>query len=1006
MISNVVFLSLLMTACEDTTIVEEVKTEEVVTVSPEEQKKKLRKGLAVDIGNGSAAKVLEKLRTDTMLPDNQRTAIKMYAAAAIGFNGEDAGVFGAESDKTIVAWGLYNGRRSGSAADLYTTSGEITDQAISAGFRALAVLNGAKTSVDPSSEALSPSDHLELLMGKTAEDGTVHLEASSGLSSWTYHLAMAEWYSGQGMQKEAVAQYQKMAEQNAGLKKYVRANIAMMTSGEEAINEAKDVLGQASDSGDYVSGMIAASALIKAHLRKANTKGLWEDLTSVLDPTHQMKVPTARWEMLAIAKVALMTGDVKVGYALAKKLVDGSTGKMQQQAIWTASLLAAEVGNSDALKAMQANAQAVHLPWLQAFEQTTTGRLVENIDSLLSSGIGARDFVYATLILSRSCGECVNTLLPQALKKNLGPMQNLMLELVRDDYRLAVGVDNSANLSALEQAYSQFPNALKELAVRKSLYGKAATLSVSDEASDTEKEWGGLLAKQGSQSTSKERHVLALSNASKMIAAMEEDKKNIDGHLDQVWKHSPTHRVGGLSTGTALDMSKGFNVDPLIVKLSTATEERLTSSAVGVFELKRAVKSHSKMAFFGLNSLNGLRQEDRETVLGAASIARAAIASYWFGGSFPEEQLKALREQEEKLVTTSNRVNLYPTSSVSGNGIREKLTGTSVLSYVEVDGEMYGAVVSPATSGVQKLGSSKAIYDKAQMHLAELVSGSQKGKTADHLKGDDLRNMLINPFREEITGVGKYLVVAPTKLTSFTFSSLPDQRDGLRFLADTRRITTATSLEAVFSGLGVYGEFDIDMLAIGRPSIEKDFVYSNMDHDSELIPTGNADSPSDLEMVRLHFSDVSKFLIGEAATKEEFLKSAPTARYIYLTEIPASSDGGFSLVNGDVSLSDIRSLNLQAMTVFISPHPDVDVQAARVDTLLQAGVKSVVVQTWQLPIQGSRSILDTLFVSLKRNDPLIIAMDKARQKYIKDQSKEKFVNNPGVWGGFCIFGQP
>ena len=107
-----------------------------------------------------------------------------------------------------------------------------------------------------------------------------------------------------------------------------------------------------------------------------------------------------------------------------------------------------------------------------------------------------------------------------------------------------------------------------------------------------------------------------------------------------------------------------------------------------------------------------------------------------------------------------------------------------------------------------------------------------------------------------------------------------------------------------------------------------------------------------------------------------------------------------------MSLSDIRSLKIQAMTVFISPHPDVDVQAARVDTFLQAGAKSVVVQTWQLPIQSSRSILDTLFVSLKRNDPLIIAMDKARQKYIKDQSKEKFINNPGIWGGFCIFGQP
>ena len=81
-------------------------------------------------------------------------------------------------------------------------------------------------------------------------------------------------------------------------------------------------------------------------------------------------------------------------------------------------------------------------------------------------------------------------------------------------------------------------------------------------------------------------------------------------------------------------------------------------------------------------------------------------------------------------------------------------------------------------------------------------------------------------------------------------------------------------------------------------------------------------------------------------------------------------------------------------------------QAERVEAFLQAGAHSVVVQSWQLPIQQSRGILDTLFVSLKRNDPLIIALDKSRQKFIKEQSKDKFTNNPGIWGGFCIFGRP
>jgi hypothetical protein len=240
----------------------------------------------------------------------------------------------------------------------------------------------------------------------------------------------------------------------------------------------------------------------------------------------------------------------------------------------------------------------------------------------------------------------------------------------------------------------------------------------------------------------------------------------------------------------------------------------------------------------------------------------------------------------------------------------------------------------------------------------------------------------------------------------FSFSTFPEQRDGLRYLADTRSVTSATSLGAVMNAV-VYGDFDLDMLAVGRPETQKQYYSSNSGSSSGLMGN-NKNYPADLEIVKIHFSEVSKFLVGKQAQRSEFIKHAEVARYIYLSEVPTSNDGGFTLSDGDLTLSDIRGLNLQAMTVFISPAPDHNVQVARVEAFLQAGAKSVVVQTWQLPVSASRNMLDQLFISLKRNDPLLLAMKKTREKYISDQFKAKSEspNNPGIWGGYSIFGRP
>ena len=104
-------------------------------------------------------------------------------------------------------------------------------------------------------------------------------------------------------------------------------------------------------------------------------------------------------------------------------------------------------------------------------------------------------------------------------------------------------------------------------------------------------------------------------------------------------------------------------------------------------------------------------------------------------------------------------------------------------------------------------------------HRAALLDGVNK-KTSNHLVGDDLRSAILLPrLVNELMGVGKFLIIAPTEFLSFSLSSMSEQRDGLRFLADIRKIGVGTSLDAIWSGIDL-GNYDIDMLAFNRPEVE------------------------------------------------------------------------------------------------------------------------------------------------------------------------------------------
>jgi hypothetical protein len=234
---------------------------------------------------------------------------------------------------------------------------------------------------------------------------------------------------------------------------------------------------------------------------------------------------------------------------------------------------------------------------------------------------------------------------------------------------------------------------------------------------------------------------------------------------------------------------------------------------------------------------------------------------------------------------------------------------------------------------------------------------------------------------------------------------MSEQRDGLRFLADIRKIGVGTSLDAIWSGIDL-GNYDIDMLAFNRPEVELKWNDSTTDFGTQGLPMNQNYSP-EIGLAKLHFGSMATVMIGAEATLESFRTEAPKARYIYLSEIPTSQTGGFEFTGGELSLTEIESLDLQAMTIFISPEPNPEIQVARIEAFMRAGVKSVVVQGWALPTKDQSNYVENLFISLKRNDPLMVATEKSRQNTIAGRSKaDEYINNAGVWGSFTVFARP
>lgn len=1011
MVSFSMMISVAMfTGCEDETVVEDNSTQEIVEKVPTAQEN--LKEIKSTFSMIAASETVERI---------QKSAISAEQKSNLLYN--MAGVLGvyAVTDRTVLAdpclesWAAYLG---GFSSDAYSSAQQCTD-GVRGGLQALAVLKGATSPLvaewdaqakPKKGETAEPrtwtaDEAVELLAA--GKNDSVLIASAKSVSSWSGMLALAEWYLRNGNKDEAKALLQQAQTTNPSLALYFSGKALALDSDATAISTtAKELLTKASEQGDAATAYLVCDILGKFYLEQGKPSSIWTDVAGALNAEHKVKLPKANWEHVLLAKMAAMSGELSVGNQLITKAVEQAQGPAVETAIWYGGWYAQQLEQVGQLKTIAEKAPTSE--WIQVLSTVANYKRLTTLPDMSTWGVDEQ--YLAALALGPVSDLAVTTMVPNVLQQNLYPIQRIQLQLIQDDYLRAQGGGNSG-LDTLIKTYAAYPHMQTELAIRKRLYVGGGTIEIGENSSEYEQLWS-FIAKGGfQQTTSIERPLQALSNWSIFREALI-TSKSLQGLVDTIWKNAPLHRVGVLRSGTVLDFSQADNLVSTITPLVGQTDDTMTSAGVGLIEMQRSVRMYGQQAFGGYSRIALLADADKISLLSASAKVRTAIAEYHMGADFPVAQMTALLDVEKSILDNTKHNHLYPNTTIDSLGMRESFSKNvvSVISVLDIQDTYYAAVVSPNVSGVYNLGSKKALLAKVSAHKKVLENDMAKNKI-DPIPGDALRESLIAPMKEELSGIGNYLFIVPSEFTAFGFQTLPEQKDGLRFLADTRKITFATSLDAAWSASNTYTDYELEMFAMSRSGTEGTWMSSVTDKDKMTI-LANQEFSTEIGSVKIHYSgNLAKVLTGGEATIASFIKNAPKARYIYMSEIPTGPNGGFMLADGELTLSQIASLSMQNMLVFISPDKNPSVQAARVEAFMQGGSQAVVVQSWALPTNDLYKQMDNTFIALKRNDQLLVALDKTRKKYVADinekmKSMADYKNNPGAWGAWTVFGQP
>jgi len=971
------------------------------------------------------------------------------AVAALGDNG-DAGLRALAVAEVHLAAG--DGASALSAAA--PAKADLPDAA--AAVIARAVVAGGEV---PGGDEADPTDPVVALSlfatSKDARAARAVTETAEAVAGWRAALLRGDVRAGWGEHDAAFAEYAKAAEVDdpearvrANL---ARASLAASKSGTRGVEIS--VLDIASWAGLAAQGAVEGSDIARFDaamkvLASTADRAYRPDLIAAAASAALEKAGEAAHNRadlrLTLARAALASGDPRTTKAQAALLKDDA--ERAEMAAWLDTWARWELRDAEGLKAAGDNLSGPRGLAARALHTALVGEIDAALREVPSTGLTDREFVYLSMAAAQVAGSGARDWLKRAVRHadrtkdlSLRIQTRLALEhsVRRADPALAAGT-----LNELARMVPPGPagGALEsELAARRLLVEGSAQFPEGDLPAVV-KAWRSLA--EGQVVTTEGPGVAAISKWAAGRAAIGAGQSGVEKTLSDAVSALPLYRWGWLATGTVLDGSGGIPYeDDLAALAGREPTEDVLGAALNAHEVGHLLDRAQADAAAGRDLLSGMDEASREGLLAAAAAFRAGVLRWQAGAdSFPQEALESLEKAEAEAAKDNVfRTRVMPVAPPALAKIREVNGKMSILSYNISRGKVHGLVVTPRGGGIRDLGSARTVAKASADHANALMSGARTDGRASHAAGDVLRAALLDPFTQELSGQGWYVVLGPQSMRRFMFTTFPEQASGLRWLADIRtmamldsagRINTITEDERDperFRKGPDFLAFDSPEKVEAAPAEEeapeeapkakakkpkkgkkgKGKEAAGAIEEVEHTCTSKKEPPPNVRAANRFFDpEFRELCAGQQATLANYFELAPRARYIQLDSLEPTARGGFALGDGELDLTTVRSIPLVAELVILSASGTEAQQHQRARAFLDAGAQAVLFTAWDVPEGVHARMIDGFWAALKRDRPISRATAEGRDSLMRDALLGEDLDNPGLWGSVLLYTTP
>lgn len=432
----------------------------------------------------------------------------------------------------------------------------------------------------------------------------------------------------------------------------------------------------------------------------------------------------------------------------------------------------------------------------------------------------------------------------------------------------------------------------------------------------------------------------------------------------------PDWRSGPLAPVVALDGPRAEELEALAVAPSRLTDEDALSLRVSWHAWRQREADRTRLWTHGVSPATpGLATPERLTALWQAVAKQRAAVLAWIagGGAYPTASAGEIDNAAVEL-------RLLPRKAGSLDDVRAELGRSALLSFVPAhDG------------GWEALYLTDHEYKRAHVapgiakDVTDYLAGLRAGKVTVSA-GNKLREALIDPAADLLTGYGNYYVVGPAPLGALPVDALPEQSEGLRYLAAIRHTF-------------YYPNF----AAMNPPTFQENDFATTM-----LAVVGDAASA---DLIRRIFPD-AVILQGATATRDAWLKEAPRSRFLSFHNLDPAPSGGFMMpAGGTLDLSDIASTPLVARSVAVSAQSEASVTLARLSAFRAAGAGDYFTTGVGSNKVYNVKMTERFWDSTNKRLPVWKAMSEPRMQVAAELDDVKGSTTPTMWGGLMCAGK-